>query len=136
MLHHYRSVGHAVDLFRAYFGPVKRAFDQLDAKGQESLRRDIEALYGRQNRATDGTKIAGPDSLRRALVDRPDNQFVQALTENLLTYALGRALDYRDMPTVRRIVRQAAADDFRFKSIVLGVITSDAFRKREGDGGI
>jgi len=40
------------------------------------------------------------------------------------------------MPTVRRIVRQATADDFRFKSIVLGVITSDAFRKREGDGGI
>jgi hypothetical protein len=51
-----------------------------------------------------------------------------------MTYALGRSLDYRDMPTVRRIVRQSAADDFRFKSLVLGVITSDAFRKREGDG--
>ena len=49
--------------------------------------------------------------------------------------ALGRSLDYRDMPTVRRIVRQAAADDFRFKSIVLGVISSDAFRKRESEGG-
>jgi SAM-dependent methyltransferase len=57
MLHHYRSVGHAVELFRTYFGPVKRAFDQLDAKGQESLRRDMEALYARQNRATDGTLI-------------------------------------------------------------------------------
>ena len=66
------------------------------------------------------------------LVGRPDHQFVQALTENLLTYALGRSLDYHDMPTVRRIVRQAAADDYRFKSIVLGVIASDAFRKREG----
>ena len=50
-----------------------------------------------------------------------------------MTYALGRSLDYRDMPTVRRIVRQAAADDYRFKSIVLGVVSSDAFRKREGD---
>jgi hypothetical protein len=60
---------------------------------------------------------------------------VQALTENLFTYALGRSLDYRDMPTVRRIVRQAAADNYRFKSIVLGVITSDAFRKREADAG-
>jgi hypothetical protein len=60
---------------------------------------------------------------------------VQALTENLLTYALGRSLDYRDMPTVRHIVRQAAADDFRFRSIVLGVVSSDAFRKREGQGG-
>jgi hypothetical protein len=57
---------------------------------------------------------------------------VQALTENLMTYALGRSLDYRDMPTVRRIVRQAAADEYHFKSIVLGVVTSDAFRKREG----
>ena len=63
-----------------------------------------------------------------------DHQFVQAFTENLLTYALGRSLDYRDMPTVRRIVREAAADDYRFKSIVLGVITSDAFRKRDAAG--
>jgi len=83
----------------------------------------------------DGTTINGPDALRRALVERPDHQFVQALTENLLTYALGRALDYRDMPTVRRIVRQAAADDFRFTSIALGVVSSEAFRKREDEGG-
>jgi hypothetical protein len=80
----------------------------------------------------DGTTINGPDDLRRALVGRPDHQFAQTLTENLLTYALGRSLDAHDMPTVRRIVRQAGADDYRFKSIVLGVISSDAFRKREG----
>jgi mono/diheme cytochrome c family protein len=81
----------------------------------------------------DGTTINGPEDLRKALVSRPDHQFVQALTENLLTYALGRSLDYRDMPTVRRIVRQAGADDYRFKSIVLGVVSSDAFRKKEFD---
>ena len=81
----------------------------------------------------DGTKIDGPEDLRRALVSRPDHQFVQALTENLLTYALGRSLDYRDMPTVRHIVRQAAKDDYRFKAIVLGVVSSDAFRKQEFD---
>jgi len=80
----------------------------------------------------DRTTINGPDDLRRALVARPDHQFVQTLTENLLTYALGRSLDYHDMPAVRRIVRQAGADDYRFKSIVLGVVSSDAFRKREG----
>ena len=51
-----------------------------------------------------------------------------------MTYALGRSLDYRDMPTVRRIVRQAAADKYRFKSIVLGVISSDAFRKTGSRG--
>jgi hypothetical protein len=82
----------------------------------------------------DGTAIKGPDDLRRALVERPDRQFVQALTENLLTYALGRSLDYRDMPTVRRIVRSAAADNDRFRAIVLGVVSSDAFRKKEAGG--
>jgi Protein of unknown function (DUF1585) len=82
----------------------------------------------------DGTPIRGPDDLRRALAERPDHQFVQALTENLLTYALGRSLDYRDMPTVRRIVRQAATDNYRFKALVLGVVSSDAFRKKEVEG--
>jgi SAM-dependent methyltransferase len=56
-LHYFRSVPHAVDLFRAYFGPVKRAFDQLDAERQASLRKDIEALFSRNNRATDGTLV-------------------------------------------------------------------------------
>jgi len=78
----------------------------------------------------DGTTIKGPEDLRRALVARPD-QFVQALTENLITYALGRSIDYRDMPAVRKIVRGAEAGGYRFESIVLGIISSDAFRKRE-----
>ena len=51
-----------------------------------------------------------------------------------MTYALGRSLDYRDMPTVRRIVKQAAAGEHRFKALVLGVVSSDAFRKREAAG--
>jgi hypothetical protein len=78
----------------------------------------------------DGTPIGGPEDLRQALVAEPGN-FVRALTENLLTYALGRSLDYRDMPAVRDIVGRAEADDYRFESIVLGVVSSDAFRKRE-----
>jgi len=48
-----------------------------------------------------------------------------------LTYALGRSIDYLDMPAVRKIVRGAQADDYRFESIVLGIVSSDAFRKRE-----
>src|SRR5215475_14501472 len=78
----------------------------------------------------DGTAIKGAGDLRRALAARPD-RFVQAFTENLLTYALGRSLDYTDMPAVRSIVRGAEKDDYRFESIVLGIISSDAFRKRE-----
>jgi hypothetical protein len=81
----------------------------------------------------DGTLISGAGDLRRALTARPD-QFVQTFTENLLTFALGRRADYRDMPTVRAIVRRAEADDYRFESIVLGIVSSDAFRKREIQG--
>jgi hypothetical protein len=82
----------------------------------------------------DGTSVAGPADLRGALTRHPD-QFVQALTENLLTFALGRTTDYRDMPAVRAIVRRAKADDYRFESLVLGVVSSDAFQRREGAGG-
>jgi hypothetical protein len=78
----------------------------------------------------DGTPIGGPADLRQALVARPD-WFVQAFTENLLTFALGRSLDYRDMPAVREIAGRAEANDYRFESIVLGIVSSDAFRKRE-----
>jgi hypothetical protein len=78
----------------------------------------------------DGTRITGPDDLRAALVARSD-QFVQTLTEQLMTYALGRHLDHRDMPVVREIVRKAADDNYRFASIVVQIVATDAFRRRE-----
>lgn len=78
----------------------------------------------------DGTEINGPEGVRQALVADPE-QFVQAVTESLFTFALGRSLDYRDMPTIRGIVRNAADDNYRFESLVLGIVSSDAFRKRE-----
>jgi mono/diheme cytochrome c family protein len=112
--------------------PLGLALENFNAVGQfRAHDPDTLTLIDAAGQLPDGTPIKGPDDLRRSLVDRPDHQFVQALTENLLTYALGRSLDYRDMPLVRRIVRQAASDNFRFKSIVLGVVSSDAFRKRE-----
>jgi mono/diheme cytochrome c family protein len=115
--------------------PLGLALENFNAVGQYRAHDpDTLTLIDTAGQLPDGTPIGGPDDLRRALVDRSDHQFVQAFTENLLTYALGRTLDYRDMPTVRRIVRQAAADNYRFKSIVLGVVSSDAFRKREADG--
>jgi hypothetical protein len=75
----------------------------------------------------DGTRIEGIQDLRQALVAR-STMFVQTLTENLMIYALGRPVDYRDMPTVREIVRKAAAEDYRFESIVYNIVSSDAFR--------
>ena len=77
----------------------------------------------------DGRNIASPDDLRNALVENPD-QFVQTLTQNLMTYALGRSVEYFDMPTVRAIVRASAKDEFRFESLVLNIIKSDAFSQR------
>ena len=111
--------------------PLGFALENFDTVGQYRTR-DPQALtlIDTSGVLPDGTPIKGPDDLRRTLVARPD-RFVQAFTENLLTYALGRSIDYRDMPAVRKIVRGAEADHYRFESIVLGIISSDAFRKRE-----
>jgi hypothetical protein len=75
----------------------------------------------------DGTVVEGPADLRHALLSRP-GQFVQALTVKLMMYALGREVAPYDMPQVRAIVRDAAKNDYRFSSIVEGIVSSDAFR--------
>jgi hypothetical protein len=77
----------------------------------------------------DGTKVAGVDDLRRALVSHPE-QFVQTLTEKLMTFATGRTVTWRDMPTIRAIVRDTAKDNYRFSSIVLHIVDSDQFQMR------
>ena len=77
----------------------------------------------------DGVRVDGVVTLRRALLRRPE-VFVRTLTEKLLTYALGRGLDYHDMPVVRAIVRDAARSDYRFSSLILGVVNSVPFRMR------
>ncbi|MET0291706.1 MAG: DUF1592 domain-containing protein, partial [Steroidobacteraceae bacterium] len=74
----------------------------------------------------DGRHFTGPESMRKVLLERPD-QFVQTLTEKLMTYALGRLVEYEDMPRVRAIVRDAREHDYRFSSLVMGVVRSDAF---------
>ena len=77
----------------------------------------------------DGTVVNGPDDLREALLRRPE-QFVQTFAEGLLKYALGRTIDHTDMPAVRRIVREAAREDYRFSTIVQQIVASDPFRVR------
>ena len=76
---------------------------------------------------TDGTKIDGVASLRQALV-RYSPQFVRTLTEKLLIYALGRGVEYPDMPVVRSIVRDAGRNDYHFSSLVVGIVKSDPFQ--------
>jgi len=75
----------------------------------------------------DGSEVEGPADLRRSLLLRPGG-FVQALTTKLMMYALGREIDPQDMPQVRAIVRAAAKDNYRFSSLVKGIVSSDAFR--------
>ncbi len=77
----------------------------------------------------DGTKLDGPASLRAALLDRSD-VFVRTMAEKLLTYGTGRALKYYDMPAARRIAADAAKNDNRFSTLILGVVKSDPFQMR------
>jgi hypothetical protein len=75
----------------------------------------------------DGTALDGPASLRQAIVARSD-QFIQTLTEKLMAYALGRRVEHFDMPTIRAIDRDAAKNNNRFSSLVLGIVKSPAFQ--------
>jgi Protein of unknown function (DUF1592)/Protein of unknown function (DUF1588)/Protein of unknown function (DUF1585)/Protein of unknown function (DUF1595) len=77
----------------------------------------------------DGTPLKGPGDLRAALLSRRE-AFVTVATEKLLTYALGRPLEYYDMPVVRAIVRKAATSDYRFSALVLGIVESAPFQKK------
>jgi hypothetical protein len=77
----------------------------------------------------DGTKLNGADSLRSALLSRSDT-FINSATQKLLTYALGRAVQYNDMPVVRSVMRDAAAKDYRFSSLVIGIVKSAPFQMR------
>jgi hypothetical protein len=107
--------------------PLGFALENFDAVGTW---RTTEMFTGTRVDASavlpDGTKLTGPLDLRNALTKRPE-QFVQTLTEKLLTYALGRKLEYYDMPTVRQIVHDAARDNYSFSSIVMGIVTSAPF---------
>jgi len=75
----------------------------------------------------DGSKLDGVDGLRTALV-RYSPEFVRVIADKLMTYGLGRGTEYYDMPMVRSIVRQAARDNYRFSSFVLGVVNSEPFQ--------
>ncbi len=109
--------------------PLGFALENFDAVGQyremDRVTRDILDTAGK---LPDGTLVKGPDDLRNALLAKPD-QFVQTLTEKLMTYGLGRPVEYSDMPTVRAITRSLAADNYHFSALITRIVTSDAFQK-------
>jgi mono/diheme cytochrome c family protein len=107
--------------------PLGFALENFDGVGAWRTK-DVDAgtPIDAAGQLVDGTPVSGPKDLRLALMKHP-GQFAQTLTEKLMTYALGRGLEYYDMPTVRKIVRDAAADNYRFSSIVLGIVRSAPF---------
>ena len=110
--------------------PLGFALENFDAIGEwRAEDRYAGTKIDASGQLIDGTAVNSPADLRVALMKRPE-QFVQTLTERLMTYALGRTVEYYDMPTVRRIVRESARDKYRFSSIVMGIVKSDAFRMR------
>ena len=80
----------------------------------------------------DGNTFDGPDGLRDLLLSRPDD-FVGTITEKLMRFALGRSLEYYDMPAIRKIVRDAAESDYRWSAIILGVVESVPFQMRRSE---
>jgi len=110
--------------------PLGFALENFDATGMwRDKDRFANTTIDSAGELPDGTKINSPDDLRNALLRRPD-QFVQTFTEALLTYSMGRTREYYDMPTVRKIVHDTAAKDYKFSAIVEAVVNTDQFRMR------
>ncbi len=115
--------------------PLGFALENFDVDGTW---RDVDRESGKPIDASgllpDGSEIAGPGELRQALLARPE-QFVQTFVEQLFAYALGRSTEWYDMPAVREVVRRSAADDYRFSSVVMGIVQSVPFTTRDvGEG--
>ena len=103
--------------------PLGYALEHFDGLGRS--RDNIDSL----GILPDGTKVDGPVGLRNVLLSKKD-QFVLTVTERLLTYALARGVEPFDMPAIRKIVRNAAANDYRWSSLIMGVVNSVPFQMR------
>jgi hypothetical protein len=111
--------------------PLGLSLENFDAIGQWRDRdREAGDVIDASGQMVTGQKLNGPDDVRAALMANPE-QFVQTLTMKLMTFALGRTVEYHDMPTIRAIVHHAAADDYRFSSLVLGIVKSDPFQMKQ-----
>jgi mono/diheme cytochrome c family protein len=112
----------------ARMDPLGFSLENFDAIGQWRTADSGKAIDA-SGVLLDGTKVDGPVALRRALVAQKE-QFVTAVTEKLLTYTLGRGIEYYDAPAIRGIVRGAAADDYRWSSLISGIVKSAPFQMR------
>ena len=115
----------------AVMDPVGFSLENFDLIGEY---RDEDGGHpvNATGRLADGTVLDGPASLRKALLNRRD-AVASTATEKLLTYALGRRVDYFDMPAVRTIVRDAARQDYRFLSLITGIVKSVPFQMKKAE---
>jgi hypothetical protein len=110
--------------------PLGLALESYDAVGKWRTRDESAQPIDLNTVLPDGTRVTGPDGLRQALLARSD-RFVATLTGKLMTYALGRRLEYYDAPAIRAILRQAQPGDFRLGTgIIMGIVQSPAFQMR------
>ena len=111
--------------------PLGLALENFDVTGKWRLR-DNGAPVDPVGDLYDGTRMDGPAGLRAALLKHQD-MFVLSFTERLMTYSLGRRVEYFDLPTIRKITRDAAKSNNRFSAFVMGVVTSRAFQMSKAD---
>jgi hypothetical protein len=111
-----------------FMDPIGLALDNFDVTGQWRIRENGAPLDTRGD-FYDGTPVSNPAELRAALLKRPE-PLIRTFTGNLMAYALGRRVEYYDGPTIRRIVSDAAAGGYKVDDLVMGVVSSDAFRAK------
>jgi mono/diheme cytochrome c family protein len=111
--------------------PLGLALENFDVTGRWRIRDNGEPVDPAGD-LYDGTKMNGPVGLRAALLKHQD-MFVLSFTERLMTYSLGRRVEYFDMPTIRKITRDAAKSNNRFSAFVMGVVTSQAFQMSKAE---
>ena len=109
--------------------PLGLALENFDAIGRWRDRSETRGAIDATGELPDGTPFDGPAGLKDALLRHPE-RFVTTVTEKLMTYALGRGIEYYDAPAVRAIVRAAAEDGYRLSSLVKGVVRSAPFQMR------
>jgi hypothetical protein len=110
--------------------PLGQALENFNAIGEwRTFERDSGVAIDASGSLANGRQANSPQQLREAIAAEPE-KFVQTVAQNLMTYALGRRIEYFDMPAVRAIVREAAENDYSFAAIVKGVASSTPFRMR------
>jgi hypothetical protein len=112
--------------------PIGLALENFDAVGQWRTK-DAGLPVDSSSQMFDGTKLDGPISLRKAVLSHSD-AFIGTFAESLTAYGIGRVVDYRDMPMVRSIERDAAKQDNHFSAFVMGIVKSMPFQMRRADG--